>query len=130
MELHDWSKIRNQFKTTLLLGNGASIAVDNRLSYKSLYNQVCSSKKLNSEILGMFDYFKTSNFEFIMRLLLQTSLVNHAINIEDDKSKEYYNLLRSTLINTIRNIHPSYQEVKPYFTKMGEFLSNFNLIIR
>jgi hypothetical protein len=129
MELHDWSKIRNQFKTTLLLGNGASIAVDNRLSYKSLYNQVCNGKKLNSEILSMFDYFKTSNFEFIMRLLLQTSLVNRAINIEDDKSKEYYNLLRTTLIDTIRSIHPSYQEVKPYFTKMGEFLSNFKTVI-
>ena len=129
MELFEWSKIKKQFKGTLILGNGASIAVDNRLSYKSLYNQVRDSKKLNSELLGLFDYFRTSNFEFIMRLLLQSGTVNDAINIKDDKSKEYYNLLRATLIDTIRSIHPSYQVVKPYFTKIGEYLSNFKTVL-
>ena len=129
MELQDWSKIKNHFKSTLLLGNGASIAIDSRLSYKSLYDQVCDSKKLNTEILSMFKYFDTSNFEFIMRLLLQTSQVNEAIHIEDNKSKEYYYLLRDTLINTIRNIHPSYPDIKNHLIKIGGFLSNFKTIL-
>lgn len=40
MELHNWSDIKNRFKHNIILGNGASIAIDDRLSYHSLYEQV------------------------------------------------------------------------------------------
>jgi len=35
-ELIDWNKIRNKFKSTLIIGNGASIAVNNKFKYSSL----------------------------------------------------------------------------------------------
>ena len=55
MKLDDWSKLKKRFKNNLLLGNGASIAIDSRLSYRSLYEQVCESGKLNDELLNMLD---------------------------------------------------------------------------
>lgn len=90
MKLYDWAEIKEDFKQgNLLLGNGASIAVDSRLSYNSLYTQVCKSEKLNAELLDMFRHFRTSNFEFILKLLLEASQVNEVLNIETDKTKQY-----------------------------------------
>ena len=129
MKIHDWSEIKAQFNDNLLLGNGASIAIDNRLSYRSLYKKVCESGGLDDELTKMFDYFHTTNFEFIMKLLLEASLVNGVLNINERKTKEYYYQLRDTLINVVREIHPTYQEVENVLPRMSKFLMGFNTIM-
>ena len=129
MKLHDWSDIRKRFKQNILLGNGASIAIDDRLSYRSLYEQVCESGKLDDELMTMFDYFETSNFEFIMKLLLETSRVNEVLNIEDEKTKAYYYQLRDSLISTIRGIHPTHQNVEQLLTPIANFLKKFGTVL-
>lgn len=128
MKLHNWSEIKKRFNNNLLLGNGASIAIDKRLSYRSLYEQVCNSGKLNDELLSMFEHFETTNFEFILRLLLETSQVNEVLNIEDAKTKEYYYELRGALISIIRDIHPTYQSVEHLLPQIAKFLENFKTI--
>jgi hypothetical protein len=130
MKLWDWSEIEKKFRhSNLLLGNGASIAIDSRLSYRSLYEQVCDSGKLDDDLLNMFDYFKTSNFEFIMKLLLEASHVNDALNIEEDKTKECYYELRDALISTIREIHPSYADVEHLLKPIANFLMKFKTVL-
>jgi len=130
MKLRDWSEIEKKFRhSNLLLGNGASIAIDSRLSYRSLYEQVCNSGKLNDDLLNMFEYFETSNFEFIMRLLLEASQVNEALNIEEDKTKEYYYKLRDALISTIREIHPTYTGAEQLLTTIAKFLKRFGTVL-
>lgn len=129
MKLHDWAKIKNRFRKNLLLGNGASIAIDSRLSYKSLYERVCEGEKLNDEILDMFKYYETTNFEFILKLLLEASQVNEVLNIEDYKTKEYYYELRGALISTIREIHPTYTSVQHLLIPIASFLANFETVL-
>ncbi|MFC1908445.1 DUF4917 family protein [Chloroflexota bacterium] len=129
MELHNWSDIKKRFNHNLLVGNGASIAIDERLSYRSLYEQVCERGRLNDELMIMFDYFGTTNFEFIMKLLLEASQVNEVLNINDDKTKNYYYELRDSLINTIRDIHPAYQSVEPILPQIANFLVNFRTVL-
>lgn len=129
MKLHNWAEIRKKFKQNLLLGNGASIAIDSRLSYRSLYEQVCESGKLNNELLNMFKHFETTNFEFILRLLLEASRVNEVLNIEDEKTKEYYYELRDALISTIRDIHPTRQRVEHLLPQIANFLVNFGTVL-
>ena len=129
MKLRDWSDIRKRFKQNILLGNGASIAIDDRLSYRSLYEQVCGSGKLDDELMTMFDYFETSNFEFIMKLLLETSRVNEVLNIEDEKTKAYYYQLRDSLISTIRGIHPTHQNVEHLLPQIANFLVSFRTVL-
>ena len=129
MKLTDWSEIEKTLKRKhLLLGNGASIAIDSRLSYHSLYEQVCNTGKLKVSLLNMFDSFKTSNFEFIMRLLLEASQVNNALNIEEDKTKNYYYELREALISTVRDIHPQYADVEPFLIPIAKFLAKFRVV--
>jgi len=129
MELENWSHIRDKFKHNILLGNGASIAIDGRLSYHSLYEQVCESGRLNDEIIRMFEYFDTTNFEFIMKLLLEASQVNEVLKIDDDKTKDYYVQIRDSLINTIRDIHPTHENVEPLLPKIAHFLKNFRNVL-
>ncbi len=129
MKLHDWLGIEKQFGNYLLLGNGASIAIDTRLSYRSLYEEVCNSGKLNNELLDMFEYFETSNFEFIMKLLLEASKVNNVLHIKDNKTREYYHLLRDALISTVRDIHPTYASIQHLLTPIATFLAHFKTVL-
>ncbi|MFC2001085.1 DUF4917 family protein [Chloroflexota bacterium] len=129
MKLDDWSKLKKRFKNNLLLGNGASIAIDSRLSYRSLYEQVCESGKLNDELLNMFEHYKMTNFEYILKLLLEASQVNEVLNIEDYKTKKYYCELRDALISTIRDIHPAYTSVKHLLIPIAKFLANFTTVL-
>lgn len=129
MELHNWADIRDRFRDSILLGNGASIAIDKRLSYRSLYERVCERGRLDHEIINMFEYFGTTNFEFIMKLLLEASRVNEVLRIDDDKTKEYYCEIRDSLINTIRDIHPTHESVEDSLPKIAHFLKNFTDVL-
>ena len=130
MKLYDWTEIEKIFKNgNLLLGNGASIAIDKRLSYRSLYEKVCDEDALNEDILNIFEYFDTSNFEFIMKMLLEANQVNEALNITENKTKEYYYELRDALINAIRGIHPTYDEVVCFLPDIANFLMKFERVM-
>lgn len=129
MKIWDWAKIENRFRDNLLLGNGASIAIDKRFSYRLLYEEVSNYSKLNKELLNLFKHYKTTNFKLILRSLLETHQVNKILGINDQKTMNYYLELRSALIETIRNIHPKYEEVKHHFTKVAQFLSRFKKVL-
>jgi hypothetical protein len=129
MELNNWSDIRDKFTDSILLGNGASIAVDKRLSYRSLYERVCESGGLNPAIINMFDFFRTMNFEFIMRILLEAGRVNEVLNIEDDKTRAYYDEIREALIDTVRDIHPTYGSVEHLLPQIATFLKRFETVL-
>lgn len=129
MELYNWSDIRDRFNHNILLGNGASIAIDGHLSYRSLYEQVCESGRLNREIITMFEHFRTTNFEFIMKLLLEASQVNQVLEIDDEKTKGYYYVIRDSLISTIGDIHPTYKSVEHFLPQIANFLRNFSTVL-
>ncbi len=129
MSLYDWSEIQSQFNNTIILGNGASIAVDNRLSYHSLYEKVCDSGRLNNELVNMFKVYNTTNFEYILKLLLEARRVNEALNISDGKTEPYYYELRDSLISTIREVHPTYNQVELLLPKIYTFLQRFQTVL-
>ena len=129
MKLENWADIKDRFRDNLLLGNGASIAIDKRFSYKLLYEEVSNYSELNKELLSLFTHYDTTNFELILRLLLETHRVNEILGIDDPKTKNYYLELRNALIETIGNIHPKYEEVKHHFIKVAVFLSRFKKVL-
>jgi hypothetical protein len=128
-KLCQWKDIRDRFTDNLLLGNGASIAVDKRFSYRRLYEEVSNYSALNKELLNLFQRYHTTNFELILRLLLETHRVNEFLNIADDKTEQYYHELRDALIKTIRSVHAQHQEVEGHFEKITEFLSKFKKVL-
>jgi hypothetical protein len=54
MNLYQWNDLAGEFKNGLILGNGASIAVNHCFSYKSLYEEATRSLSLDSAVKAIF----------------------------------------------------------------------------
>lgn len=126
-----WSNIAPFYSnnTTLLLGNGASIAVDNRFSYLSIIEHARENGFLSQDIQQLFNFFQTSDFELILRLVWQASNVNRSLEIPDERTHAAYLRVRECLIQSVRGIHPTYQEVSYHLPAIYSFIKNFKTVV-
>lgn len=127
MKLEKWSDISGKFSHSLLLGNGASISIHPELSYTSLFTKVHG--KLDKRLLDLFNNLHTTNFEFILRQLLETHQTNVVLSIKENVTEDLYKQLRSSLIEVIRSVHPEYQSVEKQLLQAGKFLQHFKWVI-
>ncbi|HHQ4680559.1 TPA: DUF4917 family protein, partial [Aeromonas veronii] len=58
-KIYDWLDISNEFQDSLLLGNGASIAIDKSFMYKSLREHSIEHGLLTHNVKALFEYFET-----------------------------------------------------------------------
>jgi hypothetical protein len=123
--IHDWDDISNNYRGTLLLGNGASRAVDARFGYESLVEYAFNHGLLTEDIQSLFRFFQTEDFELILRLVWQASNVNQSLNIPDERTHDAYVRVRDSLIQAVRNIHPEYQEVSDQIPTIYNFIKRF-----
>jgi hypothetical protein len=133
-EIRKWADIEKDFiGGTILLGNGASMAVWGEFGYKNLWSKAKDIKAFSDDVLvGVDDIcreFATWDFEYIMRLLWQTSLVNNCLVISDDKTSRIYSEVRGGLIKAVRAIHPRFDDVSGYMDSMCRFLRGFDTIL-
>ncbi|AWM80436.1 DUF4917 domain-containing protein [Gammaproteobacteria bacterium ESL0073] len=126
----DWSDIKDDFiGSTIILGNGASIAVNNNFNYSSLRDHVITNDMIDDNINKIFIFFDTSDFELILRLVWQANNINKALNINDKITSQVYINIRDSLIRAVRNIHPTYESVEDQLPNIYNFLKQFNTII-
>lgn len=93
---------------TLILGNGSSIAYSLKFAYASLYD----AADFTEEEKQLFDEFGTNNFEYILRKLFQASEVNKILGLDQDKKvSSAYKNIRLKLIETIKSIHPTKDDI-------------------
>ncbi len=116
-------------KYSLLLGNGASIAVHDGLSYRSLYKEACRSGALDGNLQQLFEHFNTTNFEVILRLLLNANLINGFLNMADDKTAQAYREVKTALVRTVMDVHPKYDDVEPLLRPIADFMKNFRRVL-
>lgn len=128
-KIHKWEDIQNKFTNKLLLGNGASRAVWDKFKYSSLYKEAQKAGRLDANLVQLFADFKTRDFEYILRLLSQTSKVNGIINIKEKKSLLLYQNLQEALIETIRSIHPEAEQVRSLLLPMAKFMKRFDTVL-
>lgn len=129
-EIYEWSEIESDFfRGTLLIGNGASMAVDSRFGYGSLIGHAKSHGLMNSDVNKLFNFFRTNDFELILRLVWQANNINNALNIADDKTREAYIHVRDCLIQTVRDIHPEYQAVSIKIPQIYSFIKKFRTVL-
>lgn len=128
-EIYQWEDIKYDFyNAKLILGNGASIAIDSKFSYSSLLEHAKLNNHINDDIKELFNFFNTNDFELILRLVWQAAKVNKSFKIDDNKTYNAYIDLRNALIKTVRSIHPSYEEVSPHLPAIHNFIRNFEII--
>ena len=101
-----WAQIApNYHRSTILLGNGASIAVSPSFSYGSLLDHAQNRGLLAADVHRLFHFFGTSDFELILRLVWQASNVNRALQIPDNSTRQAYVNVRECLIQAVRDVH-------------------------
>lgn len=127
--IHDWQDISDNFSDSILLGNGASISINKSFTYDSLKEYAATNGLFNASINSLFNFFETSDFELILRLVWHATKVNEALGISDSETEKAYERVRDCLINTVQRIHPEHSEVKDQFLAITNFLSSFKTVL-
>ncbi|EGT7920581.1 DUF4917 family protein [Salmonella enterica] len=127
--IHPWFELAQRYDGTILLGNGASMAVSPRFGYGSLLEHVTQSESLEEDACRLFDFFKTKDFELILRIVWQASNVNKSLEIEDARTHEAYLRIRECLIQAVRDVHPEHHEISGQLPYLYDFLKRFDTVI-
>jgi hypothetical protein len=129
-KIEQWSDIQGDFHTgTLLLGNGSSIAVSTCFSYSSLYERAAELNFLTPEVKAVFEKFDVHDFELVLRRLWQAKLVNEALEIPRGEVELAYENVRHALIETIREIHVSYEDAHGHLETIFQFMKQYQIVI-
>ena len=131
-KIYEWSEIKSEFTDALLVGNGGSIALNIRFSFKSLYDEASKREILNEKAEGVFQKFyqNTGDFERVLYRLWQANFINEKFNVsevEREKIKDAYNLVKNALIQTVKAVHPDHSEFENLYS-IGNFLSKFSTV--
>lgn len=119
----------NYHRGTILLGNGASIAVSPSFGYGSLLDHAQQAGLLADDVQQLFRFFGTSDFELILRLVWQASNVNRSLQIADNLTHQAYLNVRECLIRAVRGVHPAYDLVRGQLPSMYQFLKGFDTVL-
>lgn len=116
-------------KTHLLLGNGFSIAWNPSIfTYDSLYNSI--DFKNNTRIKQVFDALNTTDFEYVLRILNDSSKIYkiYSPDIGYDEIRNDYTYLQNLLIDVITSKHPEHPNILTADEKIAcrYFLKNFH----
>lgn len=107
--INKWDEIKNQKWDSLLLGNGFSIGISDRFSYKSLLDNVEKyNLRMYPHAKDLFIKIGTTNFEEILRVIYHAYLVNF---YSLDAIKTLYRNVRRTLIESVNISHVEYKDV-------------------
>ena len=128
-KIADWSKIADDFREGLILGNGASIALHQPFAYQSLLEQARKNGFIERSVQDIFHHLQTEDFERVLWMLWHTSRVNMALKIKDTKTQKAYESLRSALVRTVTDIHPAYTMVSDGLSCVATFMTRFETVI-
>lgn len=129
-EIYEWEEIKDQFlESTLIIGNGSSVALDDAFSYKSLKEYAENNKCFDQNVLELFKEFDTDDFELILRLVWHATVINEKLGVRDKKTKKAYENIRDALISTVRDIHSNYDVIDRSLLDLYNFTQKFRTII-
>lgn len=128
-DIHPWVVLAPHFRGTVLLGNGASIAVSPRFSYGSLLGHAVERGLLADDARRLFEFFGTQDFELILRIVWQATNVNRSLQIQDARTRQAYIRVRECLIQAVRDVHPEYHEVSAQLPAIYRFLKGFDTVV-
>ncbi|MGY6153729.1 DUF4917 family protein [Paraburkholderia graminis] len=127
-EIKQWNDIADKYSDAIILGNGASVAVSNTFSYSSLLGHAVKERLISGDVQLIFDFFKTKDFELVLRTVWQATNINAALKIEDERTKAAYLNVRESLIRAVREVHPQHAVVAERLPAINEFLKRFKTV--
>lgn len=126
----NWDDIKSEFNNGILfIGNGASIAIDDKFDYKKIRTKGTELGKIKPHLNTLFEHLDTENFEIILEYLYKAAKINEVLDLDSEKPKQYYKELREGLIDTLLEIHPQYNKIQTELNEINNFISQFQVII-
>lgn len=144
MELFDWQDISDKFKGTLVLGNGASVAVHDKFYYSSLKEEARERGFLSApgdkdtpdanaaglvDAAGVFELLETDDFEVVLNLLWHGRYVNERLSIDEQNTEVAYELVRDALIKTVQAVHCERYQIEEHLEAIYKFMGRFGIVL-
>jgi len=125
----EWKSIEAEFMSSLVLGNGSSVAFDGRFDYRSLKGEAVERGLLSPDVSKVFEHLGSDDFELVLRMLWHASQINEALGIEDKRTTAAYETVREALIEVVRAIHVPYERVSARLPMAAAFMSRFTKVV-
>lgn len=127
-KLTPWADLSDRFRHTLILGNGASISISDRLQYTSLFDAAKHGNFIMPGVQSIFDHFKTCDFEFVLQSLSRAFDINSILGIDNSLVANAYSNVKASLIDTVRHIHPEHQDIEGHLDAIVSFTKSFEVV--
>lgn len=141
MELIDIKNYITSLDTrpSILIGNGLSLSIHDGFNYSGLFERAFKDDSKSAE-KKIFKLLKTKNFEEVLRLLKLCSKILKLYKMTPENLKflgKKYVILQNIFIETIKGIHPNYEQVSESIKKLSidlqlferVFTTNYDLIL-
>ncbi len=123
-----WNQISQMQWNSLLLGNGASIALWPDFEYKSLH-QIATSKGTLQTAGPLFTLLGTTDFEHVLLACWHAYLVNSVIPPLSPNITQVYQEVREALIGAVHQVHPDPANIATDLQLIGSFASRFATVL-
>jgi hypothetical protein len=128
-ELYAWDDIADRFKDTLVLGNGASMAVHRGFGYESLREVAYDEGFITPAVQQVFDHLDTRDFELVLNMLWHAESVNRALEVEENVTKQAYEEVKEALVKAVRHVHCEYETAEPQLPAIYNFMALFSTVL-
>jgi hypothetical protein len=128
IEIKTWSSLKDNTWSSLLLGNGASIAIHPGFNYASL-RDVAKNNRLLTTADTVFGSYNTSNFEYVLEALDHGRRVNAALGTPQQNVIRAYDEVRAALIEAVRHVHCGPDYVRRHIRPLVAFLKCFKTVV-
>jgi hypothetical protein len=128
IKIDAWASLRDANWQTLLLGNGASIAIHNEFAYPTLHS-VADAKGLLATTAPIFAKLGTTDFEHVLLACWYAEHVNVALGTPSADISAAYAEVRTALIQAVHSVHPVHADVAADLQRAGTFASSFPTVV-
>jgi hypothetical protein len=128
IEIETWANISAESWSSLLLGNGASIAIHKEFAYPTLHG-VADAKGLLATTAPIFAKLGTTDFEHVLLACWYAEHVNGALGTPSADISAAYAEVRTALIEAVHSVHPVHADVAADLQRVGAFASVFTTVV-
>lgn len=125
--INSWENVNTKNDCTLLLGNGASIAMEKCFDYSTLYG-IANGRGLLPNTSAIFKQLATTNFERVLLACWDAGQVSMALRKTCTDFYLAYVEVRNALFEIAHNVHPVYADLSQTLEQVGAFASTFETV--
>ena len=128
IDIGTWANISAEGWSSLLLGNGASIAIHKEFAYPTLHG-IADAKGLLATTAPIFAKLGTTDFEHVLLACWYAEHVNGALGTPSAAISAAYEEVRTALIEAVHSVHPVHADVAADLQRIGAFASVFPTVV-